>query len=78
MKTFWIAAFILSGVGAYGHSDTMMSDYAQEVGRHMDALQTEETAHASEVASLSTLDGMRDAETAHLQRRMRTVPKLVH
>ncbi len=68
MKTLWVATFILAGVGACGHSDTMMSDYAQAIDRHMDALQTEETAHASEIASLSTLGAIRDAEAGHSQR----------
>jgi hypothetical protein len=69
MNRSWLVGLAVLVLGACGHDDgTMMSDYAQDVGRHLDALRAEQTAHSSEVLSLSTLDGIRGAESTHWQR----------
>jgi hypothetical protein len=49
-------------------ADAMMSDYVQELGRHMESLQAEETSHAAAMNSLATVDGMQGMESAHGER----------
>ena len=69
MNRIWLIGLAVLVLGACGHDDgTMMSDYARDIGRHLDALGAEQTSHSSEVASLSTLDGIRGAESTHWQR----------
>jgi hypothetical protein len=47
---------------------SMMSDYGQDLGRHMDALRTEDSTHASEISVAATSQEVEDAETRHWQR----------
>jgi hypothetical protein len=51
-----------------GDDRTMMSDYTQNLGRHLDALRTEQSAHASEMSAVSNLDVVRDREPGHWER----------
>jgi hypothetical protein len=59
MNSTWLLMLPAFALAACGHdADPMMSDYVQDLGRHMKLLQAEETSHASAMNSLSTLDGM--------------------
>ena len=49
--------------------ETMMSDYARDLGQHMDALESEQATHAAEVAGASDLDSISREEDDH-ERRM--------
>jgi hypothetical protein len=69
MNQTWLSALAILALGGCGHDrSSMMSDYLQDIGQHMDGLQAEETAHASVMASLSTIDGMQGTELTHWQR----------
>jgi hypothetical protein len=45
----------------------MMSDYAQDLGRHMDALRASESAHEMAVSAAATPEQVANAETRHWQ-----------
>jgi hypothetical protein len=62
-----LAALALAACGPNA-AETMMSDYVEDLGRHMESLQAEETSHASSMTSSSTLDGMQGTEAGHWQR----------
>jgi hypothetical protein len=69
MDRFWISMLPALALAACGPDmGTMMSDYVQDLGRHMESLQAEETSHASAMHGLSTLDGMEGTESVHWQR----------
>jgi hypothetical protein len=51
-----------------GHDASMMSDYTQDLGRHLDEVQAEHKAHSSEVAAASDLESINRAEDDHRQR----------
>ena len=69
MNKLWLSILPAFALGACGHdAGTMMSDFGQDSGRHMEALQAEEMSHASATGSLSTLDAMQGTEPAHWQR----------
>jgi hypothetical protein len=66
MNMFWLLllpALVLPACGQ--DADATMSDYVQDLGRHMESLQAEETSHASAMNSLATIDGMQNVESAH-------------
>jgi hypothetical protein len=46
---------------------SMMSDYVQDLGRHMDALRIEDSTHASEISVAATSQEVQDAEARHWQ-----------
>jgi hypothetical protein len=69
MNGFWLLvlpAFVVAACGQ--RADATMSDYVQDLGRHMELLQAEETSHASAMNSLATIDVMQGAEPAHWER----------
>ena len=59
-------AAMLSACG--GHDPATMSDYAQDLGRHLDALESEQTAHFSEISAMDHVDILGPAELGHAQR----------
>lgn len=64
MAVGWMAA-ALAGCGS--HDTSMMSDYAADLGRHMDALRAEESAHAVEIGTATTPEKVDAAEVRHWQ-----------
>ena len=48
--------------------ETMMSDYVHDLGQHVDALEGEQLAHATDVAGASDLDSISRAEDDHERR----------
>jgi hypothetical protein len=59
-------AAMLSACG--GHDPATMSDYAQDLGRHLDALEGEQVAHFSEISAMGHVDVLGPAELGHSQR----------
>lgn len=71
MRTFRpITAVLLAGsVSACGSDDTStMSDYTQDLSRHLDDVQTEHSTHSLEIAGAPDLDAIKRAEDDHRQR----------
>jgi hypothetical protein len=63
-----VLVLVSLGIASCGHaSGTMMSDYAQDLGSHLDALQTEQTDHTLAMASLTTLAAVQGTEPPHWQ-----------
>jgi hypothetical protein len=61
-----LLAAALSACG--GDDASMMSDYTQDLGRHLDEVQAEHKAHSSEVAAATDLESIHRAEDGHRQR----------
>jgi hypothetical protein len=62
-------AAIATVVSACGNDDmAMMSDYAADMDRHVEALRTEQSTHSAEIAAAQDVDGVDRAEIAHRQR----------
>jgi hypothetical protein len=57
---------MLSACG--GHDAATMSDYAGDLGRHLDALEGERVAHFSEISAMGHVDTLGPAELGHAQR----------
>jgi hypothetical protein len=56
-------------VSACGGDDaSMMSDYTQDLGRHLDEVQAEHSTHSSEVAVAADLESINRAEDDHRRR----------
>ena len=71
MKAYQLCALglLAAAVSACGGDDaSMMADYAQDLGRHLDEVQAEHKAHSSDVAAASDLESIRRAEDDHRQR----------
>jgi outer membrane murein-binding lipoprotein Lpp len=61
-----LLAVVVSACG--GNDSSTMSNYPQDLGRHVDALQTEQSAHSSEIVAAPDLDSIMRAEDEHWQR----------
>ena len=64
-----VALFAVALSGCSMDDETMMSDYAYDLGQHLDALESEQLTHATEVGGASDLDSVSRAEDEH-ERRM--------
>jgi hypothetical protein len=71
VKAYHLCALglLAAAVSACGGDDaSMMSDYTQDLGRHLDEVQAEHKAHSSEVAAASDIESINRAEDIHRQR----------
>jgi hypothetical protein len=66
LSAMGLLAVVVSACG--GHDASMMSNYPQDLGRHLDALQTGQSAHFSEIVAAGDLDSVMRAEDDHWQR----------
>ena len=64
-----VALFAVALSACSVDDEIMMSDYANDLGQHMDSLEREQLAHATEVAGAPDLDSISRAEDDH-ERRM--------
>lgn len=71
MKAYQASAIcvLAIAVSACGGNDmSMMSGYTQDLGRHVDALQAEQSTHSADITAAADLDSMARAEDDHWQR----------
>lgn len=66
LNALGLLAVVASACG--GSEEGTMSGYTQDLGRHLEALQTEQSAHSSGVAAAPDLDSIMSAEDDHWQR----------